>query len=47
DKELKKLEQKKKKLDEKMTRLEERRQSKLLGDKEKDAATLAKLREKH
>ncbi|EXK42057.1 hypothetical protein FOMG_05182 [Fusarium oxysporum f. sp. melonis 26406] len=47
DKELKKLEQKKKKLDEKMARLEERRQSKLLGDKEKDAATLAKLREKH
>jgi hypothetical protein len=47
DKELKKLEHKKKKLDEKMARLEERRQSKLMGDKEKDAATLAKLREKH
>ncbi|KAM0346831.1 hypothetical protein ACHAPU_005171 [Fusarium lateritium] len=47
DKELQKLEQKKKKLDEKLTRLEERRQSKLLGDKEKDAASLAKLREKH
>ncbi|KAF5660778.1 hypothetical protein FHETE_8769 [Fusarium heterosporum] len=47
DKELQKLEHKKKKLDEKLTRLEERRQSKLLGDKEKDAASLAKLREKH
>ncbi|KAJ4268478.1 hypothetical protein NW762_002541 [Fusarium torreyae] len=47
DKELRKLEQKKKKLDEKVARLEERRQSKLQGDKEKDAATLAKLREKH
>ncbi|KAF4452256.1 putative Snf1p protein kinase interacting protein (SIP3 protein) [Fusarium austroafricanum] len=47
DKELKKLEHKKKKLDEKMARLEERRQSKILGDKEKDAATLAKMREKH
>lgn len=47
DKELRKLEHKKKKLDEKMARLEERRQSKLVGDKEKDAATLAKLREKH
>ncbi|KAM0559625.1 hypothetical protein ACHAPJ_004149 [Fusarium lateritium] len=47
DKELMKLEQKKKKLDEKVARLEERRQSKLQGDKEKDAATLAKMREKH
>ncbi|KAF4970202.1 hypothetical protein FSARC_2719 [Fusarium sarcochroum] len=47
DKELKKLEQKKKKLDEKVARLEERRLSKLQGDKEKDAATLAKMREKH
>jgi hypothetical protein len=47
DKELKKLEHKKKKLDEKLAKLEERRQSKLVGDKEKDAATLAKLREKH
>ncbi|KAM0324515.1 hypothetical protein ACHAPQ_008294 [Fusarium lateritium] len=47
DKELKKLEHKKKKLDEKLVKLEERRQSKLVGDKEKDAATLAKMREKH
>jgi hypothetical protein len=47
DKELKKLEHKKKKLDEKLAKLEERRQNKLVGDKEKDAATLAKLREKH
>ncbi|PTD10528.1 putative PH domain-containing protein C19A8.02 [Fusarium culmorum] len=47
DKELKKLEHKKKKLDEKLARIEERRQSKLVGDKEKDAAMLAKLREKH
>ncbi|KAM0241362.1 hypothetical protein ACHAP5_007699 [Fusarium lateritium] len=47
DKELKKLEHKKKKLDEKLAKLEERRQSKLVGDKEKDAATLAKMREKH
>lgn len=47
DKELKKLEHKKKKLDEKLAKLEERRQSRLVGDKEKDAATLAKMREKH
>lgn len=47
DKELKKLEQRRKKLDEKVARLQERRQSKLQGEKEKDAATLAKMREKH
>ncbi|KAF5018055.1 hypothetical protein F66182_9979 [Fusarium sp. NRRL 66182] len=47
DKELKKLQHKRKKLDEKVARLEERRQSKLQGEKEKDAATLAKMREKH
>jgi chromosome segregation ATPase len=47
DKELKKLEQRRKKLDEKVARLHERRQSKLQGEKEKDAATLAKMREKH
>ncbi|KAM0434452.1 hypothetical protein ACHAPT_003548 [Fusarium lateritium] len=47
DKELKKLEQRRKKLDEKVARLQERRESKLQGEKEKDAATLAKMREKH
>ncbi|KAM5351553.1 hypothetical protein ACJ41O_004276 [Fusarium nematophilum] len=47
DKELKKLEQRRKKLDEKVARLQERRENKLQGGKEKDAASLAKMREKH
>lgn len=47
DKELKKLEGKRRKLDEKVTKLNERRQTKLTSEKDKDAATVAKLREKH
>lgn len=47
EKELKKLQERRRKLDEKATRLQERRLTKLQGEKEKDAASMAKLREKH
>ncbi|CAM1505582.1 Fc.00g112190.m01.CDS01 [Cosmosporella sp. VM-42] len=47
DKELKKLQERRRKLDEKVAKLQERRNNKLQGEKEKDAATVARLREKH
>lgn len=47
EKELRKLEERRRKLDEKMAKMQERAQSKQKGDSEKDAAALAKLREKH
>ncbi|KAF7547384.1 hypothetical protein G7Z17_g7766 [Cylindrodendrum hubeiense] len=47
DKELKKLQERRRKLDEKVAKMQERRNNKLLGEKEKDAATTARLREKH
>lgn len=46
-KELKRLEERRRKLDEKAAKLEERLSSKKQGDKERDAAALAKAREKH
>ena len=47
DKDLKKLQERRRKLDEKVAKLEKRRTEKMGSEKEKDAATLAKLREKH
>lgn len=47
DKELKKLQERRRKLDEKVAKLEQRRNEKLVGEKEKDAATMSKLRERH
>ncbi|KAH7162645.1 hypothetical protein B0J13DRAFT_491250 [Dactylonectria estremocensis] len=47
DKELRKLQERRRKLDEKVAKIQQRRTSKLLGDKEKDQATIAKLHEKH
>lgn len=47
DKELRKLQERRRKLDEKVAKMQERRNTKLLGEKEKDAATLARMREKH
>lgn len=47
DKELKKLQERRRKLDEKVAKLEKRRNEKLVGEKEKDATTMAKLRERH
>lgn len=47
DKELKKLEEKRRKLDEKVAKLNERRQNKLENEKGKDTSTVSKLREKH
>lgn len=46
-KELKRLQERRRKLDEKAAKAAERLQSKRAGDKEKDAAALAKAREKH
>lgn len=47
EKELKKLQARRRKLDEKVAKLQERQHHRLQGEKEKDAATIAKLREKH
>lgn len=47
DKELKKLQERRRKLDEKVAKFHQRMDFKFQGEKEKDAATLAKLREKH
>lgn len=47
DKELKKLQERRRKIDDKVAKLHQRMDSKLQGDKERDAAVAAKLREKH
>lgn len=47
DREYKKLQERRRKLDEKLGKMQRRRDDKLQGDKVKDAATLAKLHEKH
>ena len=46
-KELRRLQERRRKLDEKAAKMQERLQSRRQGDKEKDAAALAKVREKH
>ncbi|KAG9254908.1 uncharacterized protein F5Z01DRAFT_680988 [Emericellopsis atlantica] len=46
-KELRRLEERRRKLDEKASKMTERVESRRSGDKEKDAAALAKIREKH
>lgn len=46
-KELKRLEERRRKLDEKAAKMAERLENKRQGDKERDAAALAKAREKH
>lgn len=47
EKELKKLEEKRRKLDEKTAHMQQRLESKRRGGKEKDEAVVAKMREKH
>ncbi|KPM36847.1 hypothetical protein AK830_g9728 [Neonectria ditissima] len=47
DRELKKLQERRRKLDEKVSKMVERRNNKLQGEKEKDAASIARMREKH
>ncbi|KAF7546640.1 hypothetical protein G7046_g9242 [Stylonectria norvegica] len=47
DKELRKLEDRRRKLAEKVTKMQERMNNKQSGEKDKDVAALAKLREKH
>ncbi|KAK7414513.1 SNF1-interacting protein [Neonectria punicea] len=47
DRELKKLQDRRRKLDEKVSKMVERRNNKLQGEKEKDAASIARMREKH
>ncbi|KAI6785748.1 uncharacterized protein J7T54_006087 [Emericellopsis cladophorae] len=46
-KELRRLDERRRKLDEKANKMTERVESRRTGDKEKDAAALAKIREKH
>lgn len=47
EKELRKLQERRRKLEEKTARMQEKLESKRNGDREKDAAALAKVREKH